>query len=444
MSKKVTILGGQESGTGAAVLAMRQGMEPFVSDFGTISDEYKSVLQENGIPFEENQHSEEKILASDLVIKSPGVPEKAPMVKKIREAKIQIVSEIEFASWYTNATIIGITGSNGKTTTTMLTYETLKRGGLNVGLAGNIGQSFANAVATQNYTHYVLEISSFQLDDIEKFRPDIAVLLNITPDHLDRYDYEISKYAASKFRIAENQTEEDHFVYCVDDPLTLEHMPSSIKSKKLGFGFEKKNDTIAWFEYPTITVNMEQDKFNMDYDQMRLAGRHNIYNTMAAAIVARVLELKKDTIRESFSDFRNVEHRLEKVARVGGIEFINDSKATNVNAAWYALECVASPIVWIAGGVDKGNDYEILTPLVEKKVKTIIALGEDVLKIHKAFREKVDMIVNAGTMEEAVRLSYHMADKGDTVLLSPACASFDLFENYEDRGRQFKALVRDL
>ncbi|MCB9234350.1 MAG: UDP-N-acetylmuramoyl-L-alanine--D-glutamate ligase [Bacteroidia bacterium] len=447
MSKRAVILGAAESGTGAALLAKQQGYEVFVSDFGKIKDNFREMLVQMGVEWEEGGHTEGKIMGADVVIKSPGIPEKAPIIKLLRKENARIVSEVEFASWFTKANLIGITGSNGKTTTTSLLCHTLSKGGLNVACGGNIGTSFAGLVAQGGFEHYVLEISNFQLDDIETFRPHIAVLLNITEDHLDRYEYDVSKYADAKFRIAENLTEEDYFIINTDDPLTMKYLPGkNIKARILPFGLEKKEGNVAWFDHTenTIHLQMEQDSFSYNYDQSQLMGRHNVYNTMAASIVARVLDLRKDSIRESFSDFRNVEHRLEKVACVGGIQFINDSKATNVNAAWYALESVDAPIVWIVGGVDKGNDYSLLMPLVEKKVKSIVALGDNVMKIHKAFSDKVNLIINALSMKDAVQLSYHLADKNDTVLLSPACASFDLFENYEDRGRQFKKHVREL
>lgn len=443
--KRVAILGAGESGVGAAILAKAKGYSVWVSDFGKVKANYREELEAEGIAFEEGGHDEAKILAANVVVKSPGIPEKAPIVQKIRQAGIQLVSEIEFASWYTEAKLIAITGSNGKTTTTMMVHQLLKKAGLNAGCAGNIGDSFARQVAREDYDLYVLEVSSFQLDDIENFRPEIAILTNITPDHLDRYEDSLDKYADAKFRIAENQTEEDHFIYCMDDPKTGEKLAEkNIKAKQYGFSYQHKAGTVAWIENEAIQLEMNLEHSSFSIDAMTVQGRHNLYNSMAAGVVGRILDLRKDTIRESFSDFRNVEHRLEKVAMVRGVEFINDSKATNVNSTWYALESCDRPIIWIAGGVDKGNDYENLLPLVEQKVKCIVALGEDVLKIHHAFSKKVDMIVNTRSMEEAVKMSYHLSDDGDCVLLSPACASFDLFDNYEDRGRQFKAQVRTL
>lgn len=443
--KTVAILGGKESGVGAALLAKKEGYAVWVSDFGTIPDPFKAELDAAQIAWEEGKHTEEKILTADLIVKSPGVPEKAPIVKKIREKGLQLVSEIEFASWYTDAILIAITGSNGKTTTTLLIHHILKKAGFDAGCAGNIGDSFARMVATEDHGYYVLEVSSFQLDDIERFRPDIAVLTNITPDHLDRYDYELQNYVNAKFRIAENQTEDDHFIYCMDDTTTTENLlEKNIKAKLHGFAYDYQDGAVAWVNKKTIQLEMNLDNSAFSIDAMTLQGRHNMYNSMAGAVVGRLLDVRKDKIRDAFSDFRNAEHRLEKVSVVRGVEFINDSKATNVNSTWYALESVGRPIIWIAGGVDKGNNYQILLPLVESKVKCIIALGEDVLKIHQAFSRKVDMIVNTNSMKEAVKLSYHLADKGDTVLLSPACASFDLFDDYQDRGRQFKNCVREL
>ncbi len=443
--KRIAILGAGESGVGAAILAQKEGWEVRVSDSGMVKQQYRDEMEANEIPFEEGGHDTEQILDAELVVKSPGIPEKTPVVQEIRKAGVELVSEIEFASRYSDATLVAITGSNGKTTTAMLTCHLLRKGGFEVGLAGNIGNSFARQVAQENYPVYVLEVSSFQLDDIGAFRPHIAILTNITADHLDRYEYDERKYAHAKFRIAENQQAEDHFIYCLDDPNTLQLLPEyDIKAKKYGFSFNRKEGSVAWMENDAIHIKMNPDKTAFTIESMTLQGRHNLYNTMAAAIAGRIQGMRKSNIRESFSDFRNAEHRLEKVSMVRGIEFINDSKATNVNSTWYALESITRPIVWIAGGVDKGNDYSILEPLVSKKVKVIVAIGEDVLKIHHAFSRKVDLIVNTQSMEEAVKMGYHLADSGDCVLLSPACASFDLFENYEDRGRQFKHFVKQL
>lgn len=443
--KQVVILGAGESGLGAALLAQKQGYALWVSDFGTVRSPFREELIAAGIPFEEQGHSEDKVLAADLVIKSPGIPEKAPIVRKIREQGIELISEIEFAYRHTDAKIIGITGSNGKSTTTKLIAHVMKKAGLNVAMVGNIGDSFARAVATGNYDHYVVEVSSFQLDDIRDFRPHIAVLTNITPDHLDRYENNFELYARAKFRITENQTAEDHFLYCMDDAATMERMPDQdIKAIPYGFSYDPSPGAVAWQEHDAIQLTMNLDRSAFSIESMTLQGRHNMYNSMAAAISGRILGVRKDSIREAFSDFEGLEHRLEKVANVRGVQFINDSKATNVNSAWYALESVNRPIIWIAGGVDKGNDYNLLMPLVERKVKYIVALGEDVLKIHQAFSKKVDMIVNTRSMGEAVKMGYHLADDGDCVLLAPACASFDLFDNFEDRGRQFKEWVKQL
>lgn len=442
---KVTVLGGKESGVGAAILARQLGFAVWVSEHGPIPQKYRQELQQHHIPFEEGGHTEGKVLQADLVVKSPGIPEKASIVQAIRARGIEIASEIEFAARHTDSTLIAITGSNGKTTTTLLTHHVLTRAGLDAGCAGNVGDSFARMVALTPKPYYVLEVSSFQLDDTRLFKPHIAVLLNITPDHLDRYDYQLSNYAQAKLRIAENQGPSDHFIWCMDDPVSADHIQHrNIKAQVHGFSYEKHPGAVAWVENNEIQLAMNLDHAFYSIDAMTLQGRHNMYNTMAAAVVGSILDLRKDKIRDAFSDFRNAEHRLEKVAVVRGVEFINDSKATNVNSTWYALECVDRPVIWIAGGVDKGNDYAPLIPLVEKKVKCIIALGKDVLKIHKAFSNKVDMIVNTSDMEECVKLAYHLSNRGDTVLLSPACASFDLFEDYQDRGRQFKNAVREL
>jgi UDP-N-acetylmuramoylalanine--D-glutamate ligase len=445
MKERVVILGAKESGIGAAILALKQGWDVFVSDGGAIAEPWRSQLEKLGVRWEEGSHTYSEMESADLVIKSPGIPEKAPLMKELRKAGKKIVSEIEFASWYTDSTIIAITGSNGKTTTTSLIHHMMVSSGLDAGLGGNIGNSFAKMVAEEPHPYYVIEVSSFQLDDIYKFRPDIAVLTNITEDHLDRYEYQLAKYADSKLRITMNQREEDHFVYCMDDPVTLETMKRTpVKAHQYGFCFDYTEGAVAWMNNTTITLHMNTDQFSLPYDQLPLKGRHNAYNTMAAAVVGRLLDIRKESVREAFMDFKNIEHRLEKVAMVRGVEYINDSKATNVNSAWYALESADRPVVWIVGGVDKGNDYSSLIPLVEKKVKAIVALGRDVMKIQQAFSRHVNMIVTTESMEEAVKLSYHFSDKGDCVLLSPACASFDLFENYEDRGRQFKKAVREL
>jgi UDP-N-acetylmuramoylalanine--D-glutamate ligase len=442
---RLVVLGAGESGAGAAYLAQQQGYEVFVSDFGAIADKYKQQLTGWNIRFEEKQHTEEEILKAVEVVKSPGIPEKAPIVKKLREKGIPVISEIEFAGRYTDANIVGITGSNGKTTTTSLTYHILKNAGLNVGLAGNIGNSFAYQVATEKFDHYVLELSSFMLDDMFKFRVNIAVLLNITPDHLDRYDYKMENYAASKFRITQNQTAADYFIYCEDDPETMNMMDGrKMEAQQLPFSIKKKLSPGAYLDQDKLIINLTKEHFQMSINELALQGKHNIYNSMASGIVAKVLELRNETIRESMGSFRNIEHRLEFVAKISGISFINDSKATNVNSTWYALESMTTPVVLILGGVDKGNDYNMLKDLVKQKVKAIVCLGKDNRRIHEAFDDDVEVIVNTFSAQEAVQVAYHLAKKGDTVLLSPACASFDLFKNYEDRGTQFKLAVKEL
>jgi len=442
---RIVVLGAGESGTGAAYLAQQQGYDVFVSDFGSIAESYKQQLTGWNIRFEEKQHTEEEILLAKEVIKSPGIPEKAPIIKKLKERGVPVISEIEFAGRYTDATIVGITGSNGKTTTTSLTYHILKNAGLNVGLAGNIGKSFAYQVATEKFDYYVLELSSFMLDDMFSFKVDIAVLLNITPDHLDRYDYKMENYAASKFRIIQNQTGADYFIYCADDPETEKMLPGRvIEAQQLPFSIKKKLTSGAYLDQDQLIINATKEHFQMSINDLALQGKHNIYNSMASGIVAKVLELRNETIRESMGSFKNIEHRLEFVAKISGISFINDSKATNVNSTWYALESMSTEVVLILGGVDKGNDYSMLKDLVKHKVKAIVCLGKDNRRIHDAFEDDVEVIVNTFSAEEAAQVAYHLAKKGDTVLLSPACASFDLFKNYEDRGRQFKQAVKEL
>ncbi len=444
----IVILGAGESGVGAAYLAQKQGYEVFVSDFGAIEPAYKQELDRLKIPYEENQHTEASILRAVEVVKSPGIPDKAPIVKKLIEKQIPIISEIEFAARYTEAKLIAITGSNGKSTTTMLTYHILKNAGLNVGLAGNIGQSFAKQVADETFDHYVLEISSFMLDNMYAFKADIAVLLNITPDHLDRYEYQMDKYVNSKFRIIQNQSEADVFIYCADDPETIKGMQRfTAKAKTYPFSIQHKQEPGAYLDEQQLIINLNQPfqkPFEMLITELALQGKHNLYNSMASGIVAKVLELRNESIRESMGNFTNIEHRLEHVARISGIEFINDSKATNVNSTWYALESMNTDVVLIMGGVDKGNDYQMLKDLVKTKVKAIVCLGKDNHRIHEAFEDDVEVIVNTFSAEEAVQIAYHLAKKGDTVLLSPACASFDLFKNYEDRGAQFKKAVKEL
>lgn len=444
-SLKIAILGAGESGVGSAVLAAKQGYDVLLSDSGTIKEKYKKVLVEHKINFEENKHDENWILSANEVIKSPGIPEKAPLIVKLHQQGTPVISEIEFAARYTNATLIGITGTNGKTTTTLLTYHLLVKAGLNVGLAGNIGKSFALQVAENNFDYYVLELSSFQLDGMYKVRLNIAVLLNITPDHLDRYNYELQNYVDSKFKIIQNQTEADCFIYCHDDELLMKHFNKfNTKAKLLPFSLHQNFEEGAYIENENLIINHNHNRFSMSIHDLALQGKHNQYNSMAAGLSARVLEVRKEIIRESLEDFVNVEHRLEFVAKVHGIEFINDSKATNVNSTWYALESMNNPVVWIVGGQDKGNDYGMLMNLVKDKVKAIVCLGKDNTKIHKAFKDIVSLIEDASTAEEAVKKAYRLGKKGDSVLLSPACASFDLFENYEDRGHQFKQAVRSL
>jgi UDP-N-acetylmuramoylalanine--D-glutamate ligase len=437
-------LGAGESGTGAAILGVTQGWNVFVSDKGPIGEKYKEELNQYQIEWEESSHSIDRIMNADLVIKSPGIPDKIALIQDLKGKNIQIVSEIEFAGWYTNATMIGISGTNGKTTTTLLTYQILKDAGLNVGLAGNIGHSLARQVATESFDIYVLELSSFQLDGNEKFKLHIACLTNITPDHLDRYDYKIENYINSKMRLAINQTDADYFIYCADDALSIEGLKNTkIKAKLVPFSLNHTENFGAYADQNLITINLKNNQ-TLNMQDFNLRGRHNTYNTMAAAIISNLLDVRKENIRESLSNFQNVEHRLETVIKTNGIEYINDSKATNVNSTWYALESMDRPVIWIAGGVDKGNDYTDLKPLVKDKVKIIICMGIDNLKIHQAFQSDVDMIINTLSPKEAVHVASRMAANGDVVLLSPACASFDLFENYEDRGRQFKAAVRNL
>ncbi|MEE1945106.1 UDP-N-acetylmuramoyl-L-alanine--D-glutamate ligase [Pedobacter sp. KR3-3] len=444
--KRLVVLGAGESGVGAAKLAQKQGFDVFVSDFGAIADRYKTALNELNVSFEENQHTSELILNATEVVKSPGIPATAPMVKALKQKGIPVISEIEFAKRYTQAKTVCITGSNGKSTTTMLTYHILKNAGLNVGLGGNIGQSFAAQVATEDFEWYVLEISSFMLDDMFEFKADVAVLLNITPDHLDRYDYKMDNYAASKMRIVQNQTEKDVFIYCEDDEETQKILKrTNIKARTYPFSIRKKIENGAYLENNTIHINTHlNEELTMSISDLALQGKHNIYNSMASGIVAKVLELRNETIRESMGNFKNIEHRLEFVAKISDVTYINDSKATNVNSTWYALESVGTEVVLIMGGVDKGNDYTMLKDLVRSKVKAIVCMGKDNKRIHEAFEDDVDVIVNTFSADEAVQVAYHLAKKGDTVLLSPACASFDLFKNYEDRGNQFKAAVKEL
>ncbi|MEY3426458.1 MAG: hypothetical protein RL679_1816 [Bacteroidota bacterium] len=443
-TKYIAILGAGESGVGAAILAKKMGWNVFVSDFGKIKDEFKTELIENQLEWEEENHSEERILQADLVIKSPGIPEKAPLILKLRERGVKIISEIEFASYYSNAKTICITGSNGKTTTTMLLYHILKKAKLNVGLAGNVGKSYAKQVAENAFDWYVLELSSFQLDDMHEFKADIAILTNISPDHLDRYAYNMQNYVDSKFRILQNQTENDWFIYNYDDPIIqAEIAKKSISAKLAPFSLKEEMKIGGHANKEQLTININE-QFTMSIHDLALKGRHNTQNSLASGIASRILEIRKEVVRESLEDFVNVEHRLEFVAKVHGIEFINDSKATNVNSTWYALETMDKPTVWIVGGVDKGNDYSELLDLVKDKVKAIICLGLDNQKLLETFSGTVETIVEARSAMEAVAYGYRLAKKDETVLLSPACASFDLFDNYEDRGNQFKEAVRSL
>ncbi len=442
---RLVILGGGESGVGTAILGKKKGYEVFVSDFGKIKDTYKEVLTNNGIKWEDEQHTESLILNADVVMKSPGIPDKAPIIKKLVEKGIAVISEIEFAAPFTNAITIGITGSNGKTTTTMLTYHLLKEAGLNVGLGGNIGKSFAWQVADENFDYYVLELSSFQLDGIINYKPHIAIITNISPDHLDRYDYKYENYIESKFRITKNQTNEDYLIYDADDEAINSWFKNNkVKAQLIPFSITKNLEKGAFLKNNTMEININEEEFLMETIQIALEGKHNLKNAMAATSVANILRIRKETIRESLSNFQGVEHRLEKVLKIQNVQYINDSKATNVNATFFALDSMTSPTVWILGGVDKGNDYSELMALVHEKVKAIICLGVDNKKIIDAFGNVVDMMVEVDNMHDAVNTARHIAEKGDAVLLSPACASFDLFENYEDRGNQFKREVRNL
>jgi UDP-N-acetylmuramoylalanine--D-glutamate ligase len=445
MEKRIVILGAGESGTGSAVLAKTKGFDVFVSDIGKIKSHYKEILYNYEIEWEEEQHTERLILNADEIIKSPGISDKSEIMQVVAKKQIPVISEIELAGRYTNAKKICITGSNGKTTTTSLLHHMLRKAGLNCGLAGNVGKSFAMQVATKNYEYYVIELSSFQLDGMFDFKPDIAVLLNITPDHLDRYGYDMQNYVDSKFRITRNLSEDDYFIYCSDDEITIAELERIVlRAKQLEFSQKKKVKQGAYIEKNDMVINVDDTEMRVPLSELALKGKHNTYNSMAASIASRILDIKKEIIRESLKDFTGVEHRLERFIKVHGIEFINDSKATNVNSTWYALECMTSPTIWIVGGVDKGNDYSSLVDLVKEKVKGIVCLGVDNEKLHKAFGDLVDEIQDASSMKEAVNKAYRMGQKEDTVLLSPACASFDLFKNYEDRGEQFKECVREL
>ena len=444
MNKRIVILGAGESGAGAAVLAKKQGFDTFVSDMSAIGAKYKSIMDERGIVWEEGKHTEELILNADEVIKSPGIPNEAPIVKKIMALGIPIISEIEFAGRYTNAKMICITGSNGKTTTTSLIYHIFKKAGLNVGLAGNIGRSLAYQVAECNYDYYVIELSSFQLDNMYKFHANIAVLMNITPDHLDRYEYEMQNYVDAKFRIIQNQTETDAFIFWNDDPIIQNELSKyGIHGQYYPFAEKKEKNAVAYVE--DNQVHFEQPiAFNMEQEELALTGKHNLFNSMAAGISANIAGIKKECIREALKDFEGVEHRLEKVCRVRGVDYINDSKATNVNSCWYALQSMKTKTILILGGIDKGNDYNEIADLVKEKCTGLIFLGINNEKLHKFFDNFGLPIADVQSMEDAVNAAYKMAQKGETVLLSPCCASFDLFKSYEDRGEQFKKCVRNL
>lgn len=445
--QKLVVLGAGESGVGAAILAQQKGYDVFVSDNGVIPLAFKARLNEYKIPYEEDGHNESVILGSQIVIKSPGIPQTAPIVKKVKEAQIDILSEIEFASQYTDAQLICITGSNGKSTTATLTWFILRQAGLNVGLAGNIGKSFAEQVAHEKHDYYVLEISSFMLDDIKQMKIDIAILLNITPDHLDRYDYKMANYAKSKFKIIQNQDQSGVFIFNQDDEEIMKRL-DTYTTPAQKYPFTQRGELVEGayvdMDHNIVIKVLNQDTFDMSINELALQGKHNVYNNMASGIVAKVLELRNESIRESMGEYQNIAHRLEHVSQIGGVNFINDSKATNVNSVWYALESMPGDVVLIMGGVDKGNDYHILKDLVRTKVRAIVCIGEDNQRIHEAFSDDTEIMVNTTNMQDAVSMAYHLAKKGDTVLLSPACASFDLFKNYEDRGDQFKSAVRDL
>jgi len=442
---RLVVLGGAESGVGAAVLAKKKGMDVFLSDCGKIDEKYIKTLTEWNIPFEEGHHTEDLILNADEVVKSPGIPSAAPLVVKLRDQGTSVISEIEFAGRYDTAKKICVTGSNGKTTTTSLIYYLLRNAGLNVGLGGNIGKSYAYQVATEHFDYYVLEISSFQLDDVYEFKPDIAIITNITPDHLDRYDHKFENYIAAKFRIPRNLTPDDCFIFDSDDDITVGHLDNIVlRCKMLPFTQKKEVKQGAFLKDDRIVVRYEEDEDDIYLKELALGGKHNIYNSMAAALAAKATGIDSDIIRNSLSTFQSVEHRLEPVLSIKDVLYINDSKATNVDAAWYALECQKKPVVWIVGGKDKGNDYSVLNDLVREKVKAIVCLGVDNTKIHAAFEGMVGTIVDTSSAEEAVKAAAGLAERGDVVLLSPCCASFDLFTSYEDRGKKFKEAVRNL
>lgn len=443
--KRIVVLGAGESGVGSAILAQKQGFDVFVSDMSPIKEKYVAELNQYNIAWEQGQHTEELILNADEVIKSPGIPEKAPIIKALRAKGINIISEIEFAGRYSKSKMVCITGSNGKTTTTTLVHYIFKMAGLDASLAGNIGFSLARQVAIDPHDYYIIELSSFQLDGMYDFKADIAILLNITPDHLDRYEYKFQNYVDSKMRIIQNMTENDTFIYWNEDPVVTKEIEKyDIKAKMMPFSIQTIEGMAAYLENEQLVINLKNNYIDMDINKLALKGQHNTYNSMAAGIAAGVEGIKKDTIRKAFSEFSGVEHRLEPVAKVRSVLFINDSKATNVNSCWYALQCMRTPVVLILGGKDKGNDYTEIEDLVKEKVKAIVCLGVDNTKLHEFFDGKVENIADAGSMEEAVNKCFAFADKGDTVLLSPCCASFDLFKSYEDRGQQFKECVKRL
>ncbi len=443
--QRLAILGGGESGVGAALLGIQKGYDVFVSDKGKVAEKYQAELKAMGVAWEMEKHSEDKILNADLVVKSPGIPDKTPLIQQLKAKQILVISEIEFAAMHTQNTCVGITGSNGKTTTTMLTYHILKDGGLDVAVAGNIGSSFAREVAEENCPFVVVEISSFQLDDIATFKPHIAILTNITPDHLDRYEYKFEKYIESKFRITMNQTEKDYLIYDDDDEVIAEWLSKhEIRAKKIPFSIKKKLNYGTYINKHNIMINITEECISISRDELALEGKHNLKNAMAASTAAHLLKIRKESIRHSLSNFEGVPHRLEKVKKVEGVTYINDSKATNINSTFYALESVQTQIIWIVGGQDKGNDYHELLPMVNQKVKAIICLGIDNAKIIDTFQNTVEVMAETHSMQEAVKMAYQLSESGDTVLLSPACASFDLFRNYEDRGDQFKEAVKKL
>jgi len=442
---RLVVLGGGESGVGTAILGKKKGFEVFVSDKGQIQEKYKEVLEHVEIEWEEGGHTVSKIENADVVMKSPGIPDKVPLVRQLSVQGVPVISEIEFASKYTDATIIGITGTNGKTTTTSLTYHLLKEAGFHVGCAGNIGDSFAKMVSEHDFENYVLEISSFQLDGIVGFKPKVAAITNITPDHLDRYEYQFEKYIASKFRIAMNQDRNDYLIYDADDEVITSWLKKHpVQSKLVPFSLQNKPTFGAWLDKKNIRINVESKTLEMSTDFLTLDGQHNVKNAMAASLASMLVGVRKEAIKQSIQTFQGVPHRLEKVLKINHVEYINDSKATNVNATYYALDGIKKPMVWIVGGVDKGNDYAELMPMVREKVKGIICLGMDNSKLLETFGTVVEPMVETTSMDEAVKIAYKIATRGDAVLLSPACASFDLFDNYEDRGDQFKAAIRKL